>query len=152
MSPDIEVMNSRHLILTVTPLLFRRLPLKPRTAIKMASANLSTQTSTSEASFASVGVRNTQIEQATGVQLSDHQKVLVGSVLDVSLSIPCSAASTDCQHSFSLGTRPSSTSASGPRTQPFRIHFRYPQDTPSTRPSGMAFQRCSIPSPSSRTR
>ncbi|KAK3372661.1 hypothetical protein B0H63DRAFT_485437 [Podospora didyma] len=39
--------------------------------------------STSVPPFASVGVRNTIINEASGVQLSDRQKLLVGSVLDL---------------------------------------------------------------------
>lgn len=33
--------------------------------------------------FDSVGVKNQTVHQEAGVSLSDHQKVLVGSVLDV---------------------------------------------------------------------
>lgn len=34
-------------------------------------------------SFDSVGVKNTSINEKAGVSLSDHQKLVVGSVLDV---------------------------------------------------------------------
>jgi hypothetical protein len=43
---------------------------------------------TPEPSFASLGIRNTKINEAAGVQLSAHQKLLVGSVLDVSGLFP----------------------------------------------------------------
>jgi hypothetical protein len=41
-------------------------------------------TSTNTPSAASLGLENTNINTASGVQLDDKQKVIVGSVLDVS--------------------------------------------------------------------
>jgi len=38
---------------------------------------------TSTPSFSSLGIKNTSINEGSGVQLSSQQKVLVGSVLDV---------------------------------------------------------------------
>jgi len=39
--------------------------------------------STTEPTFSSIGVKNTDINQDSGVNLSSHQKLLVGSVLDL---------------------------------------------------------------------
>lgn len=47
------------------------------------SAKIQQQANASSASFASHGIRNTNINAASGVDLSDQQKVLVGSILDV---------------------------------------------------------------------
>ena len=41
---------------------------------------------TPSGSFASYNIKNSTINSATGVLLSDQQKILVGSVLDVRLS------------------------------------------------------------------
>jgi hypothetical protein len=43
------------------------------------------QNSTQSGSFASLGIENTDIKTASGVDLSEQQKVVVGSVLDVCL-------------------------------------------------------------------
>ncbi|KAK6204059.1 hypothetical protein LQW54_008520 [Pestalotiopsis sp. IQ-011] len=47
------------------------------------SAKIQQQANASSASFASHGIRNTNINAAAGVDLSDQQRVLVGSVLDL---------------------------------------------------------------------
>ncbi|KAI0151186.1 hypothetical protein BJ166DRAFT_501326 [Pestalotiopsis sp. NC0098] len=47
------------------------------------SAKIQQQANASSASFASHGIRNTNINAAAGVDLSDQQKVLVGSILDL---------------------------------------------------------------------
>lgn len=39
-------------------------------------------------SFSSIGIKRTNIETAPGVNLSEQQKVLVGSVLDVCYHLP----------------------------------------------------------------
>ncbi|KAK4208033.1 hypothetical protein QBC37DRAFT_432558 [Rhypophila decipiens] len=56
------------------------------TGIPSASAKMQTQAASStsdQPSFESVGVKHTSISQAPGVNLSPHQKLVVGSVLDL---------------------------------------------------------------------
>lgn len=50
------------------------------------TAKIQDQANASSASYASYGIKNTNINAATGVNLSDDQKVIVGSVLDVRIS------------------------------------------------------------------
>ncbi|KAG8161026.1 hypothetical protein KVR01_009290 [Diaporthe batatas] len=48
-----------------------------------AQAQASADTTATAPSFSSIGIKRTTIETAPGVTLSEHQKVLVGSVLDL---------------------------------------------------------------------
>lgn len=56
----------------------------PSATAKMQTQATSTALSSDQPSFESVGVKHTSINQAPGVNLSPHQKLVVGSVLDVS--------------------------------------------------------------------
>jgi hypothetical protein len=47
------------------------------------TAKIQQQANASSASFASHNIKNTNVNTAPGVDLSDQQKVLVGSILDV---------------------------------------------------------------------
>lgn len=55
----------------------------PYTLFKMASSNQATAGQATP-SFDSVGIHNSNINEASGVTLNQQQKVAVGSVLDVS--------------------------------------------------------------------
>lgn len=56
-------------------------------ASQTAQVQKDAQNSTKHGSFADLGIENTDIKTAVGVNLSSDQKVIVGSVLDV--SSPC---------------------------------------------------------------
>lgn len=55
----------------------------PSATAKMQTQATSTALSSDQPSFESVGVKHTSINQAPGVNLSPHQKLVVGSVLDL---------------------------------------------------------------------
>lgn len=54
----------------------------------MATASSSSANNTASPTFDTVGVRHRSINEAPGVNLSSHQKLLVGSVLDASIVPP----------------------------------------------------------------
>lgn len=59
------------------------------TGAPSGTAQVQAAADASAPSFSSIGIKNTNIETAPGVNLSEQQKVLVGSVLDVcALSLP----------------------------------------------------------------
>ena len=53
------------------------------TGAPSATAKAQADVDANTPSFSSIGVKNTTINEGAGVQLSSHQKLLVGSVLDV---------------------------------------------------------------------
>ncbi|KAM7192076.1 hypothetical protein V8F20_009052 [Naviculisporaceae sp. PSN 640] len=55
----------------------------PSTSAKMQTQATSTGSSSDQPSFESVGIKHTSINQAPGVNLSPHQKLVVGSILDL---------------------------------------------------------------------
>lgn len=57
----------------------------PANFSRMASSGTAAQAGQSGASFASIGIHNSSINEASGVSLNQQQKLAVGSVLDVSL-------------------------------------------------------------------
>lgn len=107
-------------------------------------------------SFSSIGIKRTNIESAPGVNLSEQQKVIVGSVLDVRHIILAGyillkdVLLTPC-NSFSRATQRSSTSACGTRTPPSQTTSPSQPATPSTRHNSTASRHCSSPSNCSRT-
>lgn len=127
------------------------------TSIPSETAQAQASADASAPSFSSIGIKRTNIETAPGVSLSEQQKVLVGSVLDVGSHpvvpvLPCNEPLADITGSFSRVTRPSSTSAFGIRMPHSPTTSQWQPAIPSTLHSSMASQRCSNPSSCSRTR
>lgn len=79
-----SLQTSRYPKRTTVPL---HTPIQRRAmAAGVPSGSAQGQASSSQsASFSSLGITNTSINEAAGVQLTEDQKVLVGSVLDVTL-------------------------------------------------------------------
>lgn len=108
-------------------------------------------------SFSSIGIKRTNIETAPGVNLSEQQKVLVGSVLDVRHHHTFAPIRILLNHpaniinSCSRATRPSSTSAYGTRMQHSQTTSPSQPATPSSRLSSTASQPCSSRSSCSHT-
>lgn len=136
-----------------------RIPFSSRTmatGVPSGTAQAQASADASAPSFSSIGVKRTNIETAPGVNLSEQQKVLVGSVLDVSFVLICGILPsawllTDITNSSSRATRPSSTSACGTRTRPSRTTLPSQSATPSTQRSSTASRPCSSQSSCSRT-
>lgn len=120
------------------------------TAKVQASADASAPT------FSSIGIKRTNIETAPGVNLSEQQKVLVGSVLDVRYPSPWSNLPS-CEHhanmnnSSSRATRPSNTLACGIRTPHSRTTSPSQSVTPSSPHSSTASRLSSSRSSYSHT-
>lgn len=107
-------------------------------------------------SFSSIGIKRTNIETAPGVNLSEQQKVLVGSVLDVryhliGVGLPYHTHIAHITTSFSRATRPSSTSACGTRMRHSQTTSPSQPAIPSSQRSSTACRHCSSRSSCSRT-
>lgn len=136
-----------------------RIPFSSRTmatGVPSGTAQAQASADASAPSFSSIGIKRTNIETAPGVNLSEQQKVLVGSVLDVSFRpigvlLPSACPLSNITNSFSRATRLSSTSACGTRTRRSRTTSPSQLATPSTRRSSTASRLCSSRSSCSHT-
>lgn len=79
-------------------------------------------------SMSDLNIENTNIKTASGVSLDDHQKTLVGSILDVSTSLPESRSTiaANLHTSSSPAAPPSKSYNSGPTT----AHSKTPSPKP----------------------
>lgn len=132
------------------------------TAQAQADEQASSGAPASSHSFTSLDIKNTNIQTAPGVDLSEQQKVTIGSVLDVSLTLSSSGSyqispvsSTSAYNSGLCSClkdiRRSPSSLFGHKMPPSRITLPSQQDTPNIPHNSMVYQHSSSPSNYSTT-